>query len=199
MTLSGWLKTYVYNPLVLALMDRFPSPRVAPFLGVIAFFVTFFLIGLWHGQTSVFAVYGVLLGLGVSLNKLWQVEMAQRLGRKPYRALTEQLWYQALARGLTFAWFVVSLLFFWGTWPVIFAIAEGLGVAGALLAVAALILGAAVLLTAFAAARDSVQRGAPWLASRYSRTVWLTAMSTVAVAALSLLATPAPDVIYKTF
>jgi D-alanyl-lipoteichoic acid acyltransferase DltB (MBOAT superfamily) len=203
MTLSGWLKTYVYNPLVLALMARFPSPRAAPFLGVAAFFVTFFLIGLWHGQTSVFAVYGVLLGLGVSVNKLYQVEMAQRLGRKRYRALTDRLAYQALARGLTFAFFTVSLLFFWGSWPVIFELGAGLGIAGTALAVLLLILGASVVLTTGVGVRRACVEvrafGTPLLLSRYSRTVWVTAMGAIAVAALSLLATPAPDVVYKTF
>jgi D-alanyl-lipoteichoic acid acyltransferase DltB (MBOAT superfamily) len=197
------VKTYVYNPLVLALIARFPRPRAAPLLGVAAFFVTFFLIGLWHGQTSVFAVYGVLLGLGVSVNKLYQVEMVRRFGRRRYRELTDQLAYQALARGLTFAWFTVSLVFFWGTWPVIFQLAAGLGVAGTLLAAATLIFAATVLLTAWVGLRAACLSlrafGTPLVLSRYSRTVWVTAMGAVAVAALTLLATPAPDVVYKAF
>src|SRR5208283_1744431 len=49
MTLSTWLKTYVYNPLLLILMRRFQaSPGIHPVLGVVCFFVTFFLIGVWH-------------------------------------------------------------------------------------------------------------------------------------------------------
>ncbi|HME26587.1 MAG TPA: MBOAT family O-acyltransferase [Acetobacteraceae bacterium] len=203
MTLSGWLKTYVYNPLVLALMARFPSASAAPFLGVMAYFVTFFLIGLWHGQTSVFAVYGVLLGLGVSVNKLYQVAMAARLGRKRYRALAERSVYQAAARGLTFAWFTISLVFFWGDWPVIGQLAAGLGVAGLALASTALVLVAGLVLTAGVAIREASLRmrvaGSPALRSRYCRTVSVTAMSAVAVAALLLLASPAPDVIYRTF
>src|SRR5271156_5483977 len=63
-TLSSWLKTYVYSPLLLSLIRRFPSSRAAPFLGVFAYFVTFFLIGLWHGSTSMFVIYGLLLGFG---------------------------------------------------------------------------------------------------------------------------------------
>jgi D-alanyl-lipoteichoic acid acyltransferase DltB (MBOAT superfamily) len=203
MTLSRWLKTYVYNPLVLASIRRFPSPKAGPLLAVGAFFVTFFLIGLWHGQTSEFAVYGVLLGLGVSVNKLYQLQMAERLGRKRFRALTERPAYRALARGLTFAFFTVSLVFFWGSWPVIGALAAGLGVGGMLLAAVALTLGAAVLLAAGIALRDACLGlrafGTPLLLSRYSRTVWVTAMGAVAVAALTLLASPAPDVVYRTF
>jgi alginate O-acetyltransferase complex protein AlgI len=202
-TLSGWLKTYVYNPLVLFLMQRFPSPRVAVFLGVTAFFVTFFLIGLWHGQTSEFAVYGVVLGLGVSCNKLYQVEMARRLGRKRYRALTEHSLYRAGARGLTFTWFVFSLVFFWGNWQVIGQLAHGLGSVGIAAAFLGLALVASVLLTAGIALRNGCMRiqafGAPVLLSRYSRTVSCTAMGAIAVAGLILLATPAPDIVYKAF
>jgi len=67
------------------------------------YFVTFFLIGLWHGQTSEFAVSGVLLGLGVSVNKLYQVEMAMRMGSRRYRALASHSLYRALSRELTFS------------------------------------------------------------------------------------------------
>jgi D-alanyl-lipoteichoic acid acyltransferase DltB (MBOAT superfamily) len=42
-TLSTWLKSYVYNPLLLVLMRRIPIPALVPFLGVISFFATFFL------------------------------------------------------------------------------------------------------------------------------------------------------------
>ena len=45
MTLSNWLRIYVYNPLLKGLMQRYPSPKAEPYLGTIAFFVTFFLIG----------------------------------------------------------------------------------------------------------------------------------------------------------
>ncbi len=79
-TLSTWLKTYVYNPLLIATMRRWPSPAAEPFLGVFAFFVTFFLIGVWHGQTSVFIFFGVLQGLGVSITKIYQVMMAKWIG-----------------------------------------------------------------------------------------------------------------------
>ena len=78
-TLSTWLKTYVYNPLLIILMRRYPSPNLESFFAVIAYFVTFFLVGVWHGQTSEFIVFGALQGLGVSVNKLHQVVLASML------------------------------------------------------------------------------------------------------------------------
>ena len=53
-TLSNWLKTYVYTPLLMSSMRRFPAPSLEPYLGAFAYFVTFFLVGAWHGQTSMF-------------------------------------------------------------------------------------------------------------------------------------------------
>jgi len=202
-TLSDWLRTYIYNPLTMALMQRFPSPRATPFLGVIAFFVTFFLIGLWHGQTSEFAVFGVVLGLGVSVNKLYQVEMAVWLGRKQYRTLANRPIYRALARGLTFTWFAFGLTFFWGNWAEIGQLARGLGLIGIVTAFMSLTVIATIVLAAALALRDACLAvrvfGAPVLMSRYSRTVWCTAAGAIAVAALVLLASPAPDIVYKAF
>ena len=203
MTLSSWLKTYVYNPLMKWMMGRVTSPRLGPWLSVLAFFVTFFLIGLWHGQTSLFAAYGVLLGLGVSLNKLHQLKMAEWLGRKGYRALAETLWYRSLARGLTFAYFTFSLMFFWGNWRLLGDIAADLGLAGAALGSILLIAGASLVLSLWTAVRDgalSFGLGAtPVLRSRYTRTICVTTMGALAGAALAILASPAPDIVYKTF
>lgn len=197
-TLSNWLKFYVYNPLVKALMNRFPSPKVEPYLGVFAFFVTFFLIGLWHGQTSKFAVYGLLLGLGVSLNKLHQIVLTKRLGKKRYRAVAAHPVYVAIARGLTFTYFTLSLIFFWAEWSDIALLAQSLGTSGAVAATLVLWAGASLILP--------VTEFGPWLAqkapvirSRYLRTSFATVMATLTVGVLSLMATPAPDIIYKNF
>jgi hypothetical protein len=37
------------------------------------------------------------------------------------------------------------------------------------------------------------------LLSRYARTAWATALVLVAVTTMTLMASPAPDVVYKTF
>lgn len=202
-TLSDWLRTYVYNPLTMALMRRFPAPEATPFLGVIAFFVTFFLIGLWHGQTSEFAVFGVVLGLGVSVNKLFQVGMGMWLGRRRYRDVSGRRLYRAVARGLTFAWFVSGLVFFWGNWAVIGQLAHGLGLAGGLAAFGSLVVIAIAVLEAGVSLRDACLSirafGSPVLRSRYSRTVLCTAAGAIAVAALLVMASPAPDIVYKGF
>src|SRR5260370_33440031 len=73
MTLSQWFKISLFNPLVMLLMSCFPAPALTAYLGVLAFFITFLVMGIWHGTTAVFVVYGLLMGAGASINKLWQV------------------------------------------------------------------------------------------------------------------------------
>jgi len=208
MTLSNWLKTYVYNPLVTVAMERFPSPALAPYIAVFAFFVTFFLVGLWHGRTSEFVFYGITQGGGVALNKLYQIFMAKRLGRTGYRALCANPIYTAACRGLTFTWVAVTLLWFWSSWSQIGTFAANLGGLATVLVCVALLVGASVVLAAMEALRtmmlrvkwriDSGERE-PVLYSRYLRTAWSTALVVVTVTVVVILASPAPDVVYKTF
>lgn len=203
MTLSNWFKAYVYNPMVMALMARFPSPRLDLAIGSFAFFVTFFLVGLWHGQTLIFVLYGFLLGLGVSVNKIYQTVMARRLGRKQYRALAANPLYQAGARGLTFAWYAATTVCFWATSDEALRIVHALGAAGVVAGFAALFVLSTVILGAYEALRGWALRiswqNAPLILSRYLRTVWATTLAFVAVASVLLAATPAPDIVYKAF
>jgi len=89
-TLSTWLKTYVYNPLLVALMRRISSVALEPLLGVICFFVTFFLIGLCTGEPLSSSSWRTP-GRGVAINKLWQLGLVRGLGRKGYKALAKNL------------------------------------------------------------------------------------------------------------
>jgi D-alanyl-lipoteichoic acid acyltransferase DltB (MBOAT superfamily) len=113
MTLSEWFRTYVFNPLLKALATRYTSSRTAPYLGVAAFFVTFLIMGIWHGTTAIFIVYGLLMGAGASINKLWQVSLTRRLGKKGYQALAERPAAIYLSRGLTLAYFALALSCLW--------------------------------------------------------------------------------------
>jgi D-alanyl-lipoteichoic acid acyltransferase DltB (MBOAT superfamily) len=203
LTLSRWLKTYVYNPLLLSMMRRWPSPQMVPALGVFAFFVTFFLIGVWHGRTSEFVFYGFLLGAGVSLNKLYQIQMAKRLGRKRFKALGTNFFYVMGCRGLNFTFFAFYLLWFWSNWGDIGRMAQKLH-GPAMAAVWLLIFGgSAVILTAWQYVRGAAQRitfdGDAFFLSRYFRTVWDTGLAFVLIAIMTLLNTPAPDIVYKAF
>jgi D-alanyl-lipoteichoic acid acyltransferase DltB (MBOAT superfamily) len=202
-TLSDWLKTYVYNPLMLAALARFPAPAVAPYVSVVAFFITFFLVGLWHGQTSEFLFFGLLQGGGVAMNKLYQVRLQERLGRNGYRALAANATYLACARGMTFTWFAFTLLWFWSSWGQIGDFAGALGPMALILTWLAIFVTATLTLAAMEAARKPALRVTwkqePLVHSHYVRTAWDTALLVVTLTSIVLLDSPAPDIVYKTF
>ena len=184
-------------------MARVEGNDAAAYLGVFAYFVTFFLIGVWHGRTSVFAVFGILQGLGVSLNKLYQVYMGKAYGKKGYRRLSESWWYQSMCRGLTFTYFAFSLVWFWSNWTQMGEIVHALGwaaIAGSWLLVWVV---ATVLLAGYESFRRTVL-SIHWhslvvMTSRYAATVAVSAMIVVMVLVLNVLSVPAPDIVYKAF
>jgi D-alanyl-lipoteichoic acid acyltransferase DltB (MBOAT superfamily) len=202
-TLSTWLKTYVYNPLLILLMRRLPSPGLQPSLGVFCFFVTFFLIGIWHGRTSEFVLFGFLQGFGVAANKLWQLSLTSWLGRKQYKALTGNPLYAALSRGLTFSWFAFTLFWFWESWAQIHRIATAITSAQWITVWLAIWTCATVGLALWETVRSALlslrTSEGPVLTSRYALVVYASAMGLAALIVSFLLNQPAPEIIYKAF
>jgi D-alanyl-lipoteichoic acid acyltransferase DltB (MBOAT superfamily) len=202
-TLSTWLKTYVYNPLLMALMRRISSVSLEPLLGVFCFFVTFFLVGVWHGRTSEFVVFGILQGGGISINKLWQLGLARGLGRKSYKALAKNAIYIAFGRGLTFSWFAFSTFWFWANWKQIDKVFTAIGIAQWLGVWLAIWLCATVVLAIWEALRAALlsirTSEGPVLTSRYARVVYASALGLAAFVMTFLLNQPAPDIVYKAF
>jgi D-alanyl-lipoteichoic acid acyltransferase DltB (MBOAT superfamily) len=202
-TLSTWLKTYVYNPLLIALMRRITSIALEPLLGVFCFFVTFFLVGIWHGRTSEFVIFGVLQGGGVAINKLWQLGLARGLGRKNYKALARNPVYIAFGRGLTFSWFAFSLFWFWAGWKQLEKVWTAIGVPQWLGVWLAIWLCATVVLALWESLRAALlsikTADGPVLTSRYARVVYASALGLAALVITVLLNQPAPDIVYKAF
>jgi len=202
-TLSTWLKTYVYNPLLMALMRRNPSESLAPVWGVLAFFVTFFLVGAWHGQTSSFLFFGLLQGLGVSVNKVYEILLSKRLGRKAVKALYANRIYNAIARGLTFTWFTFTLLWFWSNWHQLGSFARSIGIVGACETIAIVFVAATIGLGIWETLRNAVVSiqldGQSVLQSRYTRTAWCTALVLIAIMSELLIRQQAPEIVYKAF
>jgi D-alanyl-lipoteichoic acid acyltransferase DltB (MBOAT superfamily) len=202
-TLSTWLKNYVYNPLLLALTRRTSSKALTPFFGVLSFFVTFFLVGIWHGRTSEFAFFGVLQGGGVAINKLWQIGMARVLGRNGCKALAKNPIYIAFGRGLTFSWFAFSLIWFWAGWKQIDKVFSSIRAVQWLGVWLAIWLCATVVLAFWEWLREGLLSiGAaerPLLTNRYVRVVYASALGLVVFVMTVLLNQPAPDIVYKAF
>jgi len=201
-TLSEWFRDYLFNPLLMALMTRFPQRWLEAYLAVAAFFVTFLVMGLWHGTTLVFLIYGLLMGAGASVTKLWQVACSARFGTR-YRTLRQKTAYIYLARGLTFAYFTVALTCLWMPEPPAYlGLAHRLGVGG--------IGGAFVMLAlGFAAAALGLDTLTSWFGRHEAklRTVaegfvyrnLSLAARILAVVAIGTLFNEPPEFVYKVF
>ncbi|GHD52924.1 hypothetical protein GCM10017083_28900 [Thalassobaculum fulvum] len=143
-TLSEWFKFYLFNPATKELLRVVDRPAAVPWLGAVGYFLTFFVMGVWHGTSATFVAYGLLLGLGVSLNKAWQVWMLQRLGRRGYGALMARRWYGVAARTLALSWFALALVLLWADLGVVAATAAQLGAGGVAEAVGVVVAAIAV-------------------------------------------------------
>ena len=203
MTLSNWFKTFVYNPLLMALIRRTSSVTLQPYLGVLCYFATFFLVGVWHGRTSEFIFFGLLQGIGVSVNKLWQMGMTRALGRNRQKALARNIFYSSFSRGLTFGWLSVTLVWFWAEWKQINSIFVALSGVQWLGVWAAIWLCATVFLALWESLRAALlsmrTKEGPVLLSRYARVVYASALGLAGLVMTILLNEPVPEVIYKVF
>jgi|HubBroStandDraft_1064217.scaffolds.fasta_scaffold00626_8 alginate O-acetyltransferase complex protein AlgI len=97
MSLSFWLRDYVYIPLG---GNRGPVRRVLANL-----MATMILGGLWHGASWNFVLWGTLHGLGLCLHKLW-------LGVRPPRPGPVFWVWRALALAATQLWVLAAWVFF---------------------------------------------------------------------------------------
>ncbi len=122
-TLSSTFKAYVFYPLVRLLMMSPLFRRVPALAGVIGYFLVFFLMGLWHGNTAPFIVFGLFLGAGVASNKLWEqlrLLWGDPLKRTMFKHGALQQVSASLASASAIAYFTLATV---AAWPSVTSIA----------------------------------------------------------------------------
>jgi len=103
-SLSNWLRDYLYYPLALA------GKRVTKSRINLSLLVTFTLIGLWHGANWTYVVFGLIHGL-YSVFSIWTAKIRKHLSRAiglAERPSLEKSW-QVIA---TFILVTISFVFF---------------------------------------------------------------------------------------
>lgn len=108
MTMTQWFKTYVFNQLMMVLGRRISSPALAAYSSSAAFFVTFLLVGAWHGPNPPFLLCGLFLAIGATVNQLTRDWL-----RKRRRKLDPDGVLGLLGAGLGFTWIAVAVSPFW--------------------------------------------------------------------------------------
>jgi len=108
MTLTQWFRAYFFNPVTRALRSG-KKPLPIPAIIFITQVTTMVLIGLWHGVTLNFVVWGLWQGLGLFVHNRWS-----ELTRARFTALLP-FWQAALNVGgvlLTFNFLALGWVFF---------------------------------------------------------------------------------------
>lgn len=100
MTLSNWLRDYVYIPL--------GGARSGKVWALINLIITMFLCGLWHGAAWHFVAFGLFNGLGLVLHRLWS--NVAETGVLP--RIRETSPYHLVAVAMTFTWAALGFLYF---------------------------------------------------------------------------------------
>lgn len=71
-TLTQWIRTYVFNPLTRRLRARKQRPLPQWLMILVTQLVTMLLIGLWHGISINFALWGLWHGIGLFIHQLYE-------------------------------------------------------------------------------------------------------------------------------
>lgn len=104
-TLSTWFRDYAFLPLEIATRGN-PNPTVRVSINLL---VMMLLVGLWHGPSWNFVLFGAIHGLALVLHKMWTTWGAVASIR---RSTTLQFVWACCARGLTLAVVLVAFVFF---------------------------------------------------------------------------------------
>lgn len=113
MSLSFWFRDYVYMRLMFTLIKKkvFKSKIVASNVG---YFALFIIMGLWHGLTWYYLVYGLFHATLICLNDAWI-----RYKKKHKDSLPSNQWTKAFSIFLTFHAVCFSLLIFSGYFDIL--------------------------------------------------------------------------------
>lgn len=106
-SLSTWLRDYVYTRFVAASLrgEWFKDRRTGSYIGYI---ITMLTMGLWHGLTPAYIIYGAYHGALMCVNDLLDTRC------KPYKKLKKKPIFEVLSVLITFHLFSFGLLIFSG-------------------------------------------------------------------------------------
>ena len=124
-TLSQWIRDLVFTPLSILMMRKF-GPESANHVLAASIFISFLLVGVWHGRGLNFLIFGALQGLGLVTVLYYTVWLKRKLGRNKFAAYRKSGFVRAVATAMTFSYFSLTLFFFANTWEEMRAIVAAL-------------------------------------------------------------------------
>jgi D-alanyl-lipoteichoic acid acyltransferase DltB (MBOAT superfamily) len=110
-SLSLWFRDYCFTPVLKRMVKsgiKDPALATLP-----AYFISFGLLGLWHGRTRPFILCGLMFAAGASANHFYRSSLNRRLDRETLGKLDGNGLYQALAASVTFFYISISITGLW--------------------------------------------------------------------------------------
>ena len=114
MSLTHWVRDYVFMSSYKAVAERFPR-GIAKLFGYALIFGSLVVVGLWHGVSAGYAVFGVMHGLGAAFNQAYADLLSRsrlKQGGRRSAAISRIPLIHVLAVFLTFHCVCFSFLFF---------------------------------------------------------------------------------------
>jgi D-alanyl-lipoteichoic acid acyltransferase DltB (MBOAT superfamily) len=140
MTMTNWFKTYLFSPLMMTFARHLPGRKGAVAAAAAAFFFTFLLVGVWHGPTASFIVCGLLLGVGATVNQI-----SRELLRKRKAPAIAASVLRLIGSAAAFVYIAVAVSPFWLEDRRYFQLLHALARPRALVAIAAALIGGALI------------------------------------------------------
>jgi alginate O-acetyltransferase complex protein AlgI len=132
MSLSLWFRDYCFTPVLkYAVRAGVTNPVLAT---MPAYFISFGLLGLWHGRTWPFLLCGLMFATGSVLNHLYRVLISRLMGKQGLTRLDSNHVWQALGSAVTFFYIAIAITGLWRSGPEIIAILQSFTLSVGLLA-----------------------------------------------------------------
>ena len=119
-TLSTWLRDYIFLPLVYSVSRKMPREKYFGLkadlvIYLIGTLITFFICGLWHGAAWPFILWGIYQGLFLILDRLFLLKIYKRITRIPGMIITFLItvigWVMFRSPNMDFFYFFVRRMF----------------------------------------------------------------------------------------
>lgn len=110
-TLTGWLTDYIYWPLSRKLRNIEFFRKNPIFLSNISIIVTFIIVGMWHGETINFVIWGFYHGVGLAFLNIYQ-KQKRKIKNQQMRKYFKSKYSHWIGVTVTFNYFAFGILLF---------------------------------------------------------------------------------------
>ena len=109
-SLSFWFRDYCFTPILKRMVKS--GAKDPALVTLPAYFISFGVLGLWHGRTWPFVMCGLMFALGSSANHFYRSFLSRR-GKVNLDRVGENRLYQAVASAITFFYISIAITGLW--------------------------------------------------------------------------------------